>query len=79
MITTVGLQKLKLEDNHIEIEHNFNFLASNICDDADYEKEIRRRVAMGCSTMIKLAKIMKDDDISVDKKKQNWFIPLCFR
>ena len=76
-MTTVGLQEFKLEDDHIEIVHNFNFLGSIICDDADCEKEIRRRLPMGRCTMIKLAKTMKDEkDISV-AKKQNWFIPLC--
>ena len=67
-MTTVGHQEFKLEDDHIEIVHNFNFLGSIICDDADCEKEIRRRLAMGCSTMTKLEKIMKDDDISVATK-----------
>ena len=67
-MTTVGLQKFKLEDDHIEMVHNFNFLGSIICDDADCEIEIRRRLAMGRSTMTKLARIMKDDDISVATK-----------
>ena len=61
VMTTVGLQEFKLEDDHIEIVHNFNLLGSTICDNADCEKEIRRRLAMGRSTMIKLAKIMKDE------------------
>ena len=67
-MTTAGLQEFNLEDNHIEIVHNFNFLGSIICDDADYEKEIRRRLAMGGRTMTKLAKIMKDKKISVATK-----------
>ena len=46
VMTTAGLQKFKLEDNHIEIVHNFNILESIICDDADCEKEIWRRLAM---------------------------------
>ena len=58
----------KLEENHIEIVHNFNFLGSITCDDSDCEKEIRRRLAMGRSTMTKLAKIMKDKDISMATK-----------
>ena len=62
LMTTVELQEFKLEDEHIEIVHNFNFLGSIICDDADCEKEIRRRLAMGRSTMTTLAKIMKEDD-----------------
>ena len=66
--TTVGLQEFKLEDDHIEIVHSFNFLGSIICDDANCGKEIRKRLAMGCSTMTKLAKIMKDEDISLAKK-----------
>ena len=66
--TIVGLQEVKLEGNHIEIVHNFNFLRSIICDDADCEKEIRRKLAMCRSTMIKLGKIMKDEGISVAKK-----------
>ena len=68
VMTTVGLQEFKLEDDHIEIVQNFNLLGSIICDDADCKKEIRRKLAMGCSTLIKLAKIMKDDDISVATK-----------
>ena len=67
---TVGLQEFKLEDHHIEIAHNFNFLGSIICDGVDCEKEIRRRLAMGRSTMIELAKIMKDEDISVAEKNK---------
>ena len=77
-MTTVRLQEFKVEDDHTEIAHNFNFLGSIICDDADYEKEIRRRLAMGCSTTTNLAKIMKDDNISI-VTKQNWFISLCFQ
>ena len=57
-----------MDDNHIAIAHNFNFLGSIICDDANCEKEIWRRLAMGRGTMIKLAKIMKDKDISVATK-----------
>ena len=34
-----------------------NFLESIICDDVDCEKEIWRRLAMGPSTMTKLANI----------------------
>ena len=45
-----------------------NFLGSIICDDADCEKEIRRRLAMGRTTMTKLAKIMKDVNIFVATK-----------
>ena len=45
-----------------------NFLESIICDDVDCEKEICRRLAIGRSTMTKLAKIMKDEDISVATK-----------
>ena len=56
VMTTVGLQEFKLKNDHIKIVHNFNFLGSIICDDADCEREIRRRLAMGCSAMIKLAK-----------------------
>ena len=66
-MTTVGLQDFKLEDDHIEIVH-FQFLEVNFCDDVDCEKEIWRRLAMGSSTMTKLAKIMKDEDISVATK-----------
>ena len=40
VMTTVGLQGFKLEDNHVEIVRNFNFLGSIICDDANFEKEI---------------------------------------
>ena len=68
MVTTAGLMEFKLEDNHIKIVHNFNFLGTIICNDADSEKEIRRRLAMGRSTMTKLAIIMKDKDISVATK-----------
>ena len=68
VMTTVGLQEFKLEDDHIKILHYFNFLGSIICDDADREKEIWRRLAMGGSTMTKLAKIMKDDNISLATK-----------
>ena len=68
VMTTVGLQEFKLEDDHIEIVHSFNFLGSIICDDVDCEKEIRRRLAVGRSTMTKLAKIMKYDDIAVATK-----------
>ena len=75
-MTTAGLQEFKLEDNHIEIVHIFNFLGSVVSDDADCEKEIRRRLAVGRSTMTKLAKIMEDKDISV-APKPNRFIPLC--
>ena len=56
VIITVGLQEFKLENDHIEIVHNFNFLGSIICDDANRGKEIRRRLAMGSSTTIKVAK-----------------------
>ena len=75
MLTTTGFKEFKLEDNHIEMVHNFNFLGSIICDDADYKKEIPRRLTMGRKTMTKLAKIMKDKDISVPQKR-NGFIPL---
>ena len=68
VMTAVGLQEFKLEDDQIKIVHNFNFLGSIICDHADCEKEIRRRLAMGRRTMTKLAKIIKDEDISVAKK-----------
>ena len=68
VMTTVGLQEFKLEDDYIEIVLNFNFLGSIICDDADCEKKIRRRLAMGRSTTTKPAKITKDDDISVATK-----------
>ena len=67
-MTIVELQEFKLEDDCIEIVHNFNFLGSIICDDADCEKEIRRSLAMGCRTMTKLAKIMKGDNISTATK-----------
>ena len=66
--TKVMTQEFKLEDNHIEIVHIFNFLRSIICDDADREKEIQRRLAMGRSAMTKLAKTMKDSDTSVATK-----------
>ena len=68
VMTAVRLQEFKLKDDHIEIVHNYNFLGSIICDDADCEKKIQRRLAMGRSTMTKLAKIIKDDDISVATK-----------
>ena len=68
VMTTVGLLEFKLEDDHIEIIHNINYLGSIICDDANCEKEIRRRQVMGRSSMTKLAKIMKDDDIFVATK-----------
>ena len=55
-MTTSGLQEFKLKDDHIEIAQNYNFLGSIICDDADCEKEIRRKLAMGRSTMTKLMK-----------------------
>ena len=58
--------------------HKFNFLESIICDDADCEKKIRRRLAMGRSTMIKLTKIMKDDDISVATKAKLFLFPCVF-
>ena len=67
-MTTVGLQEFKPKDDHVKIVPNFNFLGSIISDDADCEKEIRRRLAMGRSTMTKLVKIMKDEDISVVTK-----------
>ena len=67
-MTTVGLQDFKLKYDHIKIVHNFNFSGSIICDDADCEKEIWRSLAMGCSTMIKLAKTMKNYNISVATK-----------
>ena len=52
-----------------------NFLESIICDDVDCEKEICRRLAMGRSTMTKLAKIMKDEDISVATKTKTGLFP----
>ena len=67
-MTTVELQEFKPKDDHVEMVLNFNFLGSVISDDADCEKEIRRRLSMGRSTMTKLAKIMKDEDISVATK-----------
>ena len=67
-MTTVEVQEFKLDDDHIEIARNFNFLGSIVCDDADCEKKIRRRLAMGHSTITKLEKIMKDEDISVATK-----------
>ena len=70
-MTTVELQEFKLENDHIKIVLNFNFLGSIICDNADCEKEIRRRLAMGRSTMTKLAKVMKDDDIYVATKTKS--------
>ena len=68
LMTTAGFQEFKLEDDHIEMVHNFDFLGSIICDDADYKKEIPRRLTMGYSTMTKLAKTMKDKNISVTTK-----------
>ena len=66
-----------MEDNHIEIVHNFITLGSIICDNADCEKEIRRRLAMGRSTMTKLAKIMKDKGISVATKPKLVYSLVC--
>ena len=65
-MTTVRLQEFKLEDDHIEIVYNFNFLGSIICDDANGKKEIQRRLAMDRSfmtrsTVTKLAKIKKGE------------------
>ena len=65
-MTTVRLQEFKLEDDHIEIVYNFNFLGSIICDDASGKKEIQRRLAMDRSfmtrsTVTKLAKIKKGE------------------
>ena len=67
-MTTVGFQEFKLENDHIEVVHNSNFLGSIIYDDADCEKEIRRRLAIGRNAMTKLAKIIKDENISVATK-----------
>ena len=75
VMATLELQVFKLEVDHIETVHNFDFLRSIICDDADCEKKIRRRLAMGRSTMTKLAKIMKDDDLSVATKTK--LVCLC--
>ena len=69
VMTRVGLQEFKLKDDHIEIVQNFNFLRSIICDDADCEKEIWRRLHMGLSTMTTLAKTMKDEDMCAAKKQ----------
>ena len=66
-----------MEDNHIEIVHNFITLGSIICDNADCEKEIRRRLAMGRSTMTKLVKIMKDKGISVATKPKLVYSLVC--
>ena len=52
VMTMVGLQQFKLEDDHIEIVHKLNFFGSIICDDADCEKEIWRRLAVGRNTII---------------------------
>ena len=51
------------------------FLGAIIYDDADCENEIRRKLARSPSTITKLAKIMKDKDISVAaKNKTGYFL-----
>ena len=73
VMTTAGLQEFKLEDNHIEIVDNFNFLGSINCGNADCKKEIWRRLAKGSQYHDKLAKITKDKDIPVSPKSCWWY------
>ena len=57
--------EMVVDGKHIEVVSHFIFLGYLITKDGFYEKEIRKRLAMGRSAMGGLTKIWKDKGITV--------------
>ena len=62
--------EMVIDGKHIEVVSHFIFLGSLITKDGFYEKEIRRRLAMGRSAMGGLTKIYKDRGITLRTKSR---------
>ena len=68
VMTTGCMSNFDLQGENIEVVNSFTFLGAKIESSGQHEDEIRRRIAMGRSATLRLAKIWKDRGISVQTK-----------
>src|SRR5215213_7395442 len=61
-------RSFSVDGEDIEVVENFILLGSIIDNNGQCEQEVRRRIAMGRKSFIKLEKIMKDRDVSLRTK-----------
>ena len=61
---------IKVNGENIQIVERFNFLGAFLHKDGKDDGEIRRRIAMGRSTVMSLKKIWKNHDVSLHTKKR---------
>ncbi|UYV81451.1 hypothetical protein LAZ67_20001235 [Cordylochernes scorpioides] len=67
IITTNNINNFKIQQNKFDIVDHFIFSEFKM---GDCLEEVKRRIALGSDTMIKLDKIMKDKGISLKIKKR---------
>ena len=67
-MTTGNITNFKIGNEEFEVVKDFNYLGAMIEKEGTCEKEIKRRIGMGKTTMKKLEGIMKDSDITTKTK-----------
>ena len=68
IMTTEELREFKLDNENIEIVDHFNYLGAVFDRNGGCEREIKRRLGIGRTTMTNLNKVMNDTDVSINTK-----------
>ena len=68
LMTTDNITEFKIDDEHIEIVESFIFLGSHITRNGGSDSEIRRRIGLARTTMKKLTHVIKNNDLTLNKK-----------
>ena len=67
-MTNTALDEFYLDGESIEVVESFNFLGSTIHMDGGIEQELRRRLSLGRTALVKLTAVMKNHDVSRNTK-----------
>ena len=67
-MTTDNITELKIDDEYIEIVESFIFLGGQIARNGGSDSEIRRRIGLARTTMKKLTRVIKNNDLTLSTK-----------
>ena len=67
-MSNTALDEFYLDGESIEVVESFNFLGSTIHMDGGIEQELRRRLSLGRTALVKLTAVMKNHDVSLNTK-----------
>ena len=70
-MTTANRDSFEIDGKEIEVVTSFRFLGSEVDKEGRYDKEIKRRVAIGKATMTGLEKLWRDKHVSINRKKDS--------